>query len=103
MNKKQRLFNTQEQEIERLKELNKVLENDNYNKELNLESLCDEIDRLESVIKEKDRLCFDCKKPVKEFAEKLKKRITDDNGTQISTLTVKGIELVLKEFLSNDN
>ena len=87
----------QEREIERLKELNKVLENDNYNKELNLESLCDEIDRLESVIKEKDRLCFDCKKSVKEFAEKIKaKSYVNDYCREV--VEIDKIDELLKEY-----
>lgn len=38
---------------------------------------------------------------VLDFAKTLKQRITDDNGNPIATLTVKGIDRILKEYLND--
>lgn len=59
-----------------------------------------EIERLKEVIADQNELCWNCKKSVKEFAEKLKKRLMQDRVINDNVVIVTGVEIdeLLKEY-----
>lgn len=83
-------------QIERMTEEKAALENDVINYEMNLQILTvenkrlkaqiidlkKEIERLEQVIKDKDSLCYDCKKSVEGFAENMLKSWESKNADE---------------------
>lgn len=82
MKTKKEQLKEQQREIEQLKAENKKL-----------------TEIIEKTVNEKcNDSCIIAKAYVKNFAEKLKQRITDDNGTPIATLPAKGIDELLKEY-----
>lgn len=70
-----------------------------------IERLKAENERLEGVINDQNKLCQDCKKSVKEFAEELKAKtmcITEyEDGTRILQTSNKLIDQSVKIFLTN--
>ena len=103
MNKEQ----TQSQEIMRLKaeieakETNREAFSKAYDK-LRAENsrLKAENERLKEVIADQNELCWNCNKSVKEFAEKLKKRLMQDRVINDNVVIVTGVEIdeLLKEY-----
>ena len=59
-----------------------------------------ENERLKEVIAVQNELCWNCKKSVKEFAEKLKKRLMQDRVINDNVVIVTGVEIdeLLKEY-----
>lgn len=59
-----------------------------------------EIERLKEVIADQNELCWNCKKSVKDFAEKLKKRLMQDRVINDNVVIVTGVEIdeLLKEY-----
>lgn len=61
-----------------------------------------EIERLEKVIKDKDEICFDCKKTVKDFAKKLKDNYSIEANNPawgyMKFIEVNAIDELLKEY-----
>ena len=76
----------------------RFLDSGHRNKKLSLKvrTLKKEIDRLEQVIKDKDSLCYDCKKSVEDFAESLEARCFDE---EFYTPLHDAIEKELKEYM----
>ena len=84
-------------DYDRLKQFNKSLKDRIAEQE-------SEIERLEEVIAHQNKLCWDCKKSVKEFAEKLKERChnyypsIDHYCCSQKAVNVKVIDELLKEY-----
>ena len=61
-----------------------------------------DVERLEEVIANQNNLCWNCKKSVKEFAEKLKKQITNTMYCRDGYIdyddTMEVIDELLKEY-----
>ena len=59
-----------------------------------------ENERLKEVIAVQNELCWNCKKSVKEFAEKLKKRLMQERVINDNVVIVTGVEIdeLLKEY-----
>ena len=59
-----------------------------------------ENERLKEVIADQNELCWNCKKSVKDFAEKLKKRLMQDRVINDNVVIVTGVEIdeLLKEY-----
>ena len=59
-----------------------------------------ENERLKEVIADQNELCWNCKKSVKEFAEKLKKRLMQDRVINDNVVIVTGVDIdeLLKEY-----
>lgn len=83
---------TPEERDEEMKEINKTL--------AERDELKAEIERLKEVIADQNELCWNCKKSVKEFAEKLKKRLMQDRIINDNVVIVAGVEIdeLLKEY-----
>ena len=81
-----------EERDEEMKEINKTL--------AERDELKAEIERLKEVIADQNELCWNCKKSVKEFAEKLKKRLMQDRVINDNVVIVTGVEIdeLLKEY-----
>ena len=87
------LINRQKAEIERLKELNDVLETDNINANMNLEHIQYEVDLLKQ---EKSAVIAEA---IKEFAEKLKEKSRMPLGTLYGKLVyLTDIDNLVKEM-----
>lgn len=80
----------------------RFLDSGHRNKKLSLKmrTLEKEIERLEQVIKDKDRLCYDCKKSVEDFAESLEARCFDE---EFYTPLHDAIEKELKGYGNDSN
>ena len=63
-----------------------------------------EIERLKEVIADQNELCWNCKKSVKEFAEKLKKRTILYSGINVKyeAITADIIDELLKEYIDEE-
>ena len=83
---------TPEERDEEMKEINKTL--------AERDELKAENERLKEVIADQNELCWNCKKSVKEFAEKLKKRLMQDRVINDNVVIVTGVEIdeLLKEY-----
>ena len=81
-----------EERDEEMKEINKTL--------AERDELKAENERLKEVIADQNELCWNCKKSVKEFAEKLKKRLMQDRVINDNVVIVTGVEIdeLLKEY-----
>ena len=83
---------TPEERDEGVKEINKTL--------AERDELKAEIERLKEVIADQNELCWNCKKSVKEFAEKLRKKVISLNVWEfgeIDVIDVDDIDELLKE------
>lgn len=83
---------TPEERDEEMKEINKTL--------AERDELKAENERLKEVIADQNELCWNCKKSIKEFAEKLKKRTILYNGINVKyeAITADNIDELLKEY-----
>lgn len=84
---------TPEERDEEMKEINKTL--------AERDELKAENERLKEVIADQNELCWNCKKSVKEFAEKLRKKVISLNVWEfgeIDIIDVDDIDEVLKEY-----
>lgn len=83
---------TPEERDAEMKEINKTL--------AERDELKAENERLKEVIADQNELCWNCKKSVKEFAEKLKKRLMQDRVINDNVVIVTGVDIdeLLKEY-----
>ena len=84
---------TPEERDEEMKEINKTL--------AERDELKAENERLKEVIADQNELCWNCKKSVKEFAEKLRKKVISLNVWEfgeIDIIDVTDIDELLKEY-----
>ena len=84
---------TPEERDEEMKETNKTL--------AERDELKAEIERLKEVIADQNELCWNCNKSVKEFAEKLRKKVISLNVWEfgeIDIIDVDDIDELLKEY-----
>ena len=84
---------TPEERDEEMKEINKTL--------AERDELKTENERLKEVIADQNELCWNCKKSVKDFAEKLRKKVISLNVWEfgeIDIIDVDDIDELLKEY-----
>lgn len=85
---------TPEERDEEMKEINKTL--------AERDELKAENERLKEVIADQNELCWNCKKSIKEFAEKLRKKVISLNVWEfgeIEIIDVDDIDELLKEYI----
>lgn len=81
-----------EERDEEMKEINKTL--------AERDELKAKIERLKEVIADQNELCWNCKKSVKEFAEKVKEHAERSYDWDIAKIIISEVQIVLNTFLN---